>query len=422
MRMESKKAWYRWPLMAVAVTGLALFAAACSDDDDGDDGGDETPAATSAATSGATQPAGGGETITISAGESIKIGISTTLTTDAAELGIPIRDAALLALSERPDIEGFSIENVIADDLCSGPGSEAAAQQLIAAEVVAVIGPMCSGGAVAALDDYGAENIVVITTSATNTSVTAQGATNLARTAWNDDVQGEEMAKFVYNELNLTNVVLVDDQSTYGKGLMDVFETSFTELGGTVASREVVTVGEQDYSAVVTTITGESPEMVVFGGYIAEGAALVRQLGDAGYEGAFMGADGIADQDFIDQAGEAAEGAYVSRGPQALETNFDEFIAKYIAEYGEDAGTQFTDFTYDGVNVLLNAIEQVATVNSDGDLEINQDDLIAAVKGITLENGATGTVEFLDNGDRDLAVGAINRVDQVTGGVLVELN
>ena len=163
----------------------------------------------------------------------------------------------------------------------------------------------------AALDDYGAEDILVIGSSATNTSVTQQGATNFARTAWNDDVQGVEMAKYVHDTLNFTTAVLVDDQSTYGKGLMDVFEPTYTELGGTVASRQVVTVGEQDFSAVVTTITGDSPEIVVFGGFIAEGAALVRQLRDAGFEGAFMGADGIADQDFIDQAGGAAEGAYV---------------------------------------------------------------------------------------------------------------
>jgi branched-chain amino acid transport system substrate-binding protein len=420
MRSDSTRAWYRWPLIAAAVAALTLFAVACGDDDDDGDDGDTTPGATSAATTAATQPAAGGGTITINAGDSIKIGISSTLSTDNAELGIPIRDAALLAIGERPDIEGFTIEAVEADDLCSGPGSEAAAQQLISEGVVAVLGPMCSGGAVAALDDYGAENILVISGSATNTSVTAQGATNFARTAWNDDVQGEEMAKYVFNELGFTKAVLVNDQSTYGQGLMAVFKASFEELGGT-ATDQTVTVGEQDFSAVVTTITGESPEIVVFGGFIAEGAALVRQLRDAGFEGAFMGADGIADQDFIDQAGDAAEGAYVSRGPQALQTNFDEFIAKYTAEYGEDAGTQFTDFTYDAVNIILNAIEQVATVDSDGNLVIDKDDLIAAAKGITLENGATGTVEFLDNGDRDLAVGAVNRIDQVTNGALEQI-
>jgi branched-chain amino acid transport system substrate-binding protein len=280
---------------------------------------------------------------------------------------------------------------------------------------------MCSGGAVAALDDYGAEGILVVSGSATNNSVVNQGATNFARTAWNDDTQGEEMAKYVYTTLDLTQAVLVNDQSTYGQGLMDVFKAEFEELGGSVVSEQAVTVGEQDFSSVVTTITGVDSEIVVFGGFIAEGAALLRQLDDANYEGAFMGADGVADQDFIDQAGDAAEGAYVSRGPQPESSSYDDFLAKYQAEHGTDAGTQFTEHAYDATKVILQAITEVAEVDGDGNLVIDRAALIAAAKAITLENGASGTVKFLENGDRDIATGAVNRIDQVTDGVLVQI-
>ena len=419
--MQIGKIW-RWPLMALALTGLALVAMACGDDDDG--GGDTTPAAQ--ATTGATEPAGtattgGGETITINKGDKNKVVISTTLTTDNAELGIPIRDAALLAITDFGAIEGFEVEADPQDDQCSGPGSESAAEKLISDGVVAVMGPMCSGGAVAALDNYGAEDILVISASATNGSVVKQGATNFARTAWNDDTQGAEMAKYVYNTLKLTKAVTVNDQSTYGKGLMDVFKATFEELGGTVSSEQAVTVGEQDFSSVVTTITGESPEIVVFGGFIAEGAALVRQLKDGGFEGAFMGADGIADQDFIDQAAGGAEGAYVSRGPQPTASNYDAFLADYQAAYGADAGTQFTEHAYDAMTIILTAIKQVAKVDADGNLTISKADLIAAAKGITLENGASGTVQFLDDGDRDISTGAVNRIDQVTSGKLEQV-
>ncbi|MBI5287794.1 MAG: ABC transporter substrate-binding protein, partial [Chloroflexi bacterium] len=137
--------------------------------------------------------------------------------------------------------------------------------------------------------------------------------------------------------------------------------------------------------------------------------------------GAFMGAAGIADQDFIDQAGGAAEGAYVSRGPQPTTSSYDAFLAKYQAEYGADAGTQFTEHSYDATTIILNAIKQVAKVDADGNLTINKADLIAAAKGITLENGASGTVEFLEDGDRDISTGAINRIDQVTDGALKQV-
>jgi branched-chain amino acid transport system substrate-binding protein len=411
--------WFRLSILATLFALIAVVAIACSDDDDDGDepSGGETPQATSAA----TEPAGGeGETVTIAAGDPIKVGVSVTLSTENAELGIPIRDAALLAVEDKGPIAGFTVEAVEADDLCSGPGSETAAEQLIAEGVVAVQGPMCSGGTVAALDNYAAAGLFALSGSASAANVSEQGAENFARTAWNDKTQGAEMAKYVYETIGATNATLVDDQSTYGKGLMDVFETEFTALGGTINGRQAVTVGEQDFSAVVTSI-GTDPAIVVFGGFIAEGAALIRQLRDAGYTGDFMGADGIADARFIELAGDAANNAYVSRGPQSEPNGKEALLARYHEKYGADAGEQFVDFAYDAMTIILNAIEQVGVVNADGDMEINLADLGAAIKSTTLEDGATGTVQFLDNGDRDIAAGAVNQIDQIVNGAFERL-
>jgi branched-chain amino acid transport system substrate-binding protein len=410
MRTGHTRGWFRLSILAALFAMVAMVAVACGDDDD--DGGDETPAATSAATSAATEPSGSGKTVTIAAGDPIKVGVSVTLSGENAELGIPIRDAVTLAKDDKGAIKGFAVELVLADDLCSGPGSETAAEQLVSEGVVAVEGPMCSGGSVAALDNYDAAGVPIVGGSATGVAVTEQGAANFVRTAWNDKTQGTEMAKYVYTTLGLTTAALVDDQSTYGKGLMDVFEASFKDLGGTIAGRQAVTVGEQDFSSVVTSI-GNEPAITVFGGYIAEGAALVRQLRDAGYPGAFMGADGIADQRFIDLAAGAAEDAYVSRGPQSEPNGKEALLVRYHERFGAGAGEQFVDFSYDAMTIILNAIEEVGVVNAGGDMEINLDDLAAAIKGFTLEGGASGTISFLENGDRDIAAGAVNQIDQV---------
>jgi ABC-type branched-subunit amino acid transport system substrate-binding protein len=415
---QASRGWFRLSILAALFALIAVVAIACGDDDD--DGDDEPSGETPQATSAATEPAGEGETVTIKAGDPIKVGISVTLSTENAELGIPIRDAALLSLEDKGQIAGFTVELVEADDLCSGPGSETAAEQLISEGVVAIHGPMCSGGTVAALDNYAAAGLFALSGSASAKNVSEQGAENFARTAWNDLTQGTEMAKYVYETIGATNATLVDDQSTYGKGLMDNFEAAYTELGGTINGRQAVTVGEQDFSAVVTSI-GTDPAIVVFGGFIAEGAALVRQLRDAGYTGDFMGADGIADARFVELAGAASENAYISRGPQSEPNGKEALLARYHTEYGADAGEQFVDFSYDAMTIILNAIEQVGVVNADGDMEINLADLGAAIKATTLEGGATGTIEFLDNGDRDIAAGAVNQIDQIKDGAFERL-
>jgi ABC-type branched-subunit amino acid transport system substrate-binding protein len=417
---EASKGWFRLSVLAALFALIAMVAIACGDDDDDGDDGDATPAPTSGATSAPTEPAVEGETVTIEQGQPIKVGISVTLSGENAELGFPIRDAVQLAIRDRGPIKGFTIEGVEADDLCTGPGSETAAEQLISEGVVAVQGPMCSGGSVAAVDNYAAAGLFALSGSASAANVTEQGATNFARTAWNDRTQGTEMAKYVYETIGATNATLVDDQSTYGKGLMDNFEAAYEELGGTINGRQAVTVGEQDFSAVVTSI-GTDPAIVVFGGYIAEGAALVRQLRDAGYTGEFMGADGIADARFIELAGDASDGAYISRGPQSLPNGKEALLARYHEEYGADAGEQFVDFAYDSMMIILNAIEEVGVVNDEGDMEINLGELGAAIKGSTLEGGASGTIAFLETGDRDISAGAVNQIDRVVNGTFERL-
>ena len=409
----------RMLLLAAVLAALTVVLAACGGGTSSKDktatagaGGGKTPAATTAAT-------GGAGTITVKKGDKIKIGISTTLTTDNAQLGIPIRDAALLAIKTKGTIKGFGIEGDPQDDVCSGPGSVTAANKLIADKVVAVLGPMCSGGAVAALDPYSKDNVLVVSASATNPSVTAQGKKDFFRTAWNDATQGAEMAKYAYTTLSKKNAVLVNDQSTYGKGLMDVFKKSYTGLGGKVASEEAVTVGEKDFSPIVTKIKGESPDIVIFGGFIAEGAVLVRQLKEAGVTAAFMGADGIADQKYIDQSGGAAEGSYVSRGPKPTDTTlFDKFAAAYKAEYSKDPG-QFSEQSYDATNIILAAIEKVATVDGSGNLVIDKQKLIDAVR-TTSYAGGSGQIDFDDKGDRKV-VGAVNEIDQVKSGKLTRI-
>jgi branched-chain amino acid transport system substrate-binding protein len=410
---HATRGWFRLSILAALFAMIAVVAVACGDDEEADEDDGATPAAATSPTAAAST----GKVITVKQGEKIKIGISTTLTTDNAELGLPIRAASEFAIKEQGAIKGFELEAIVEDDLCAGPGSITAAEALISKNVVAVLGPMCSGGSVAAFDAYDDAGILVMSGSATAVNVTEQGADYFFRTAWNDKTQGGEMAKYVFETLKLKKAVLVNDQSVYGKGLMDVFKAAFTDLGGEVLSEEAVTVGEADFSPIVTKIEGEAPEIVVFGGFIAEGAVLVKQLKDAGVAAIFMGADGVADQEWINQSQGAAEGAYVSRGPvPADNTLYDAFVAAFQASEGEKPG-QFAQQYYDAANIMMAAIEKIATVDADGNLVIDEGKLIAEVRKADYA-GASGQIQFNEVGDRIVAPGVVNQIDQVTDGAL----
>ena len=66
---------------------------------------------------------------------------------------------------------------------------------------------------------------------------------------------------------------------------------------------------------------------------------------------------------------------------------------------------------------MMAAIEKVATVNADGDLEIDEAKLIAEVAKADYA-GASGQIQFNEVGDRIVAPGVVNQIDQVTDGAL----
>ena len=142
---------------------VALLAVACSGDDDDDSGGDGGNAGFTAA---GYKTAGLDKARVVTVDGDIPIGISSALTGDTASLGKPIADSAETA-GDGITIKGHKIKWIREDDLCTAEGGPAAADRLIKAKVVAVMGPICSGGTRASLKLYDDAGITHISPSAT---------------------------------------------------------------------------------------------------------------------------------------------------------------------------------------------------------------------------------------------------------------
>jgi branched-chain amino acid transport system substrate-binding protein len=383
----------------------AALVASCSADSA------DTPDSTPTSAAGPS-----GDTTIVRKGEKLRIGVSTALTTEQAEFGVPISNAAKLAAAERRSIHGFELELLVEDDVCTGPGAEAVAQRLIAVNAAAVVGPMCASGVVAALDDYGDARLPVISSSASHGSVTEQTSENFVRTIWNDDTEGEEIAKYAVNVLGLRRVAIIDDGGPRGSSVIDAAEASLRALGAEVLVRDHVEAGAA-FGESVANIVAASPEIVIFGGSADTGAPLAAELRRVGFVGTVLGAASeTTDAPWIE-----VENAYVSRGPTATDSRYDALLNAYRATYGDQAGTSYIEYTYDAMLIVFDAIERVGVVDGGGNLTISRQGLIDALKTARLENGASGTVAFKANGDRDIAAGAVNAIFQVRDGMFVRV-
>jgi branched-chain amino acid transport system substrate-binding protein len=365
-----------------------------------------TEEATPEMTEEATEPPAAGEPdvcatdefgcAVLPAGETVKIGMGAPMTGDNAAFGTDISQAAALALRDAGEVEGFSFELVAEDDGGTPEGGAAVANRLASDEtVVAVAGHIFSGATAAAIPIYEEAGIPMMSPSATNPDLTAQGSRVFNRLVFTDAAQGQFAADYLYNTLGVTNVAVLHDGSAYGQGLAEVVEDEFAALGGTVAIFQGIETGQGEYNAVLADIASLAPEAIYFGGYTGDAVVLVNGMQTQGLQDAiFFGADGIWGVDFLERTGENGEGVYAaSLVPPATDARiaFDE---AYLAEYGIEAGklSAYTYTGYDSGAVLAEAVKSVAILGGDGNLYVPRGALVEAVRTVSDYTGLSGGV------------------------------
>lgn len=340
----------------------------------------------------------------IEAGQTVKIGMSSPMTGPYADFGIDAENSGLLAVSDACGYAGFSFELVAEDDEGGGEGGAAVANKLAAdPTVVGLAGALFSGATAAGIPIYDAAGIPMLSPSATNPDLTKVGSAVFNRLPFTDDAQGAMIADFLFNTLGITKIAAMHDGEEYGKGLAQIAKDQFEEVGGEVVAFEGITPGEADYSPVLTTIAVDAPDVIYFGGYSAEGAVLTNQMKTVGLENAvFFGCDGTYGLDFLNQAGDNAEGTYhtTPKSPPATDakSNFD---VCYETAYGVAPVvlSPFSYNSYDATTALIMAAKEAAMLGEDGSLYIPRGATIDAIRGLTGWVGISGTYTCDDIGE-----------------------
>jgi branched-chain amino acid transport system substrate-binding protein len=166
-------------------------------------------------------------------------------------------------------------------------------------------------------------------------------------------VQGPAAARFISDTLGAQSVCVIRDDSAYGQGLATELTNA---LGDRATCEEEVQTGQREFSAAIGTIEAAAPDAIFYSGYYDEGAPLVQQLRDAGIEADIVVPDGVKDPIFVQNAGEASEGVYMTC-PCLPGEVFPEFQADYKARWNVDPQTYSAE-AYDVTTVLLRGLDQ----------------------------------------------------------------
>jgi branched-chain amino acid transport system substrate-binding protein len=296
--------------------------------------------------------------------DDIQVGVAGPITGSNAAFGEQLTKGAALAVEDinaKGGVLGKKLALSTGDDACDPKQAVAVAHQLVAKKVVFVDGDFCSSSSIPASAVYQEEGVLQITPASTNPAFTEEAAkkkwTNVYRTCGRDDAQGKVAGKYLADHFKGKAVAIIDDKSTYGKGLADETRKAMNAAGLKEAVNEQITAGDKDFSALISKLKQANVEAIYFGGYQTEAGLMVRQAKEQGLNAVLIGGDALVTPEFWAITGEAGAGSMMTFPPDPRNNP----AAKDVVEEFKKAGYDpegYTLYTYAAMQVFAQAAEK----------------------------------------------------------------
>ena len=332
------------------------------------------------------------------------------------------RDLAATHVNEQGGLHGGDTYQLVAGDSQCDPKAavDAGAKLVNVEQVVAILGANCSGATNGMAQSVAIPaGVVMLSDTATAPSISELEDNDLVfRVAASDAYQGRSLAELAWaNGYRSLAVTYANDD--YNAGLAGVFETAFTELGGTITASQVHEPDKASYRSELSTLAGAGGEgLALFAYYGSSGITILRNSLENGLFGKFLGADGMMDNSVIEQIGADTLRGNIMLSQPASDTegaSYKAFAGAFEAA-GNNPGAPFVAHGYDISFLMALAIEKAGsadrskvsaalrdvanapgTVIRPGEWE-KAKAAIAAGEDINYE-GASGAIEFDENGD-----------------------
>ena len=301
------------------------------------------------------------------AGGSIKIGVFEPMTGANGGGGTMEVEGAKLANKLYPEVNGQKIELVITDNKSDKVEAANAGKRLVEQDKVkAIIGSWGSGLSMSAGGAFQAAQVPAVAASATNPNVTLNNPYYF-RVCFIDPFQGTVLARLAFNELKAKKVSVIQEiTNDYSVGLAKFFTDEFTKLGGTVLDGGKYNTGDTDFSAALTTVKSQAPDVIFAPGNFTESALIMKQARQLGLQQPFLGGDTWETPEFITTGGTAVEGAMFTTffaTEQPINDTSKKFIEEYKKEYNKEPSA-VAALAFDAYLVIRDAMEK--TKSTDG--------------------------------------------------------
>jgi branched-chain amino acid transport system substrate-binding protein len=308
------------------------------------------------------------------AAEPIKIGVSGPFTAGSAPMGVSMRDGVRLAVAEinaKGGVLGRHLQTVERDDEAKPERGVQIAQELINKEhVVATVGYINTGVALASQRFYQQAKIPVMNNVATGSIVTKQFATQpenyIFRNSANDTIQSTMIAEEAIRR-GFKKPAILADSTNYGQLGREDLEKVLAAKSVKPVAVEKYNIGDVDMTSQLLRAKQAGADAVLTYGIGPELAQIANGMQKLGWKVPIIGSWTLAMANFIDNAGANGNG---TRMPQTFIQNPDTpkrkaFIDAYIKAYNPPGGRMPSAVSaaqgYDSIYLLAAAIQQAGS-------------------------------------------------------------
>jgi branched-chain amino acid transport system substrate-binding protein len=311
------------------------------------------------------------------AADPIKIGVSGPFTGGSAPMGVSMRDGAKLATADinaKGGVLGRQLQLIERDDEAKNERGVQVAQELINKEkVVATVGFINTGVALAGQRFYQEAKIPVINNVATGSVITKQFVAPdykdnyIFRTSANDIIQSGMIVEEAITKRKFTKVAILADSTNYGQLGREDLERALSAKGIKPVAVEKYNIKDVDMTSQLLKAKQGGAQVVLTYGIGPELAQIANGMEKLNWRVPIVGSWPLSMGNFVDNAGKNGDGA---RMPQTFIQDGNTpkrkaFIEAYQKTYKVDRMPSAVSAAqgYDSIYLLAAAIKQAGTTD-----------------------------------------------------------
>lgn len=311
------------------------------------------------------------------AADPIKIGVDGPFTGGSSSMGVSMRDGVRLAIDEinkSGGVMGRKLEAIERDDEAKNERGVQIAQELINREkVVAVVGYINTGVALASQRFFQDAKIPVMNNVATGTVITSQFAKDPDNYVFRNSAKDSIQAPMIVNEAvvrgGFKKVAILADSTNYGQLGREDLEKALAAKGMKPVAVEKFNIKDVDMTAQLLKAKEAGAQAILTYGIGPELAQIANGMTKLGWKVPLIGSWTLSMANYIDNAGTGGDGA---RMPQTFiqePTNAKRqtFIIDYLKTFKPKDNRMDSPVSaaqgYDSIYLLAAAIKQAQSTD-----------------------------------------------------------